>query len=240
MTRSHSYDLTPRERPTRHGVGCLSDAELLSPVVRARGGRDALEIAASVLAEIGGFGPLAVLEAHPLDRSYPFGNGGAAQLDADLTIVRRHLGATLAVLTSLDDVRRYLAMHLGGLPHEISAVLLLDNRHPVNEYREPFHGPIDSAAVYPREVVKRCLSRNAAVVILAQPPFRNGGTVRHGRAVDAEARRRCARARRRTGARFPRRRAERSDLAHRARACVGSAARVALLGTVSVRAARTP
>jgi len=32
---------------------------------------------------------------------------------------------------------------------------------------EMFHGTIDGAAVYPREVVKRCLYHNAAAVIFA-------------------------------------------------------------------------
>ena len=45
--------------------------------------------------------------------------------------------------------------------------MFLDNRHRVIEYRELFRGTIDSAAVYPREVVKRCLSSNAAAVIFA-------------------------------------------------------------------------
>ena len=35
------------------------------------------------------------------------------------------------------------------------------------ELEELFHGTIDGAAVYPREVVKRCLYHNAAAVIFA-------------------------------------------------------------------------
>ena len=35
------------------------------------------------------------------------------------------------------------------------------------EYREMFHGTIDGAAVYPREVAKESLKLNAAAVILA-------------------------------------------------------------------------
>ena len=61
-----------------------------------------------------------------------------------------------------------LAARLGDLSHEVFSVLLLDNRHRVIEYRELFRGTIDSA-VYPREVVKHCLSRNASAVIFAYP-----------------------------------------------------------------------
>jgi DNA repair protein RadC len=42
----------------------------------------------------------------------------------------------------------------------------LDNRHHPIQYEELFTGTIDGASVYPREVVKSGLSRNAAAVIL--------------------------------------------------------------------------
>jgi DNA repair protein RadC len=45
-------------------------------------------------------------------------------------------------------------------------VLFLDTRHWLIEYREMFHGTIDSASVYPREVVKEALRLNEAAVIL--------------------------------------------------------------------------
>jgi DNA repair protein RadC len=64
-------------------------------------------------------------------------------------------------------VRRYLSLQLSGLTHELFAALFLDNRHRVIEYKELFTGTIDSAAVYPREVVKHCLNSNAAAVIFA-------------------------------------------------------------------------
>jgi len=70
-------------------------------------------------------------------------------------------------MTSPNLVREYLSLHLSGLQHEVFAGLFLDNRHRVLEYRQLFVGTIDSAAVYPREVVKRCLSSNAAAVIFA-------------------------------------------------------------------------
>ena len=46
---------------------------------------------------------------------------------------------------------------------------LLDTRHRVIEFVELFRGTIDSASVYPREVVREALQRNAAAVILCHP-----------------------------------------------------------------------
>ena len=72
-----------------------------------------------------------------------------------------------AEFTSPAPVKEYLRNKLAGFEHEVFAVLFLDTRHRLIEYREMFHGTIDSASVYPREVVKEALRLNAAVVILS-------------------------------------------------------------------------
>jgi DNA repair protein RadC len=66
-------------------------------------------------------------------------------------------------------VKNFLSVKLGDLEHEIFCVLLLDKRHRLIEYVELFRGTIDGASVYPREVVKLALAKNAAAVILAHP-----------------------------------------------------------------------
>ena len=63
-------------------------------------------------------------------------------------------------------VKEYLRNKLVGFEHEVFAVQFLDTRHRLIEYREMFHGTIESASVYPREVVKEALRLNAAAVIL--------------------------------------------------------------------------
>jgi DNA repair protein RadC len=45
--------------------------------------------------------------------------------------------------------------------------MLLNTQHQLIEYRELFFGSIDSASVYPREVVKTVLEVNASAVIFA-------------------------------------------------------------------------
>jgi DNA repair protein RadC len=50
---------------------------------------------------------------------------------------------------------------------EVFAVLFLDGRRRLLEYVRLFRGTLDTAAVYPREVVKEALKRNAAAVIFA-------------------------------------------------------------------------
>ena len=55
----------------------------------------------------------------------------------------------------------------GEYEREVFAVMLLDNQHRLLDYQELFFGTINAGSVYPREVVKAVLGKNAAAVILA-------------------------------------------------------------------------
>ncbi|MBB2897718.1 DNA repair protein RadC [Pseudomonas sp. AS2.8] len=82
---------------------------------------------------------------------------------------RRHLAEGLkrdSALESPQQVRDYLKARLRHEPHEIFGCLFLDTRHRVLAFEALFHGTIDGASVYPRQVVKRALAHNAAAVIL--------------------------------------------------------------------------
>lgn len=63
--------------------------------------------------------------------------------------------------------RDYVRLMLGTREHEVFVVVTLDSQHRLIEVIEMFRGTIDTAAVYPREVVKETLARNAAAVIFA-------------------------------------------------------------------------
>ncbi|MGB9430060.1 MAG: DNA repair protein RadC [Gammaproteobacteria bacterium] len=63
--------------------------------------------------------------------------------------------------------RRWLVTRLSDRPHEVFAVIYLDNRHRVIAFEELFRGTLDGASVHPREVVKQALHHNAAAVIFA-------------------------------------------------------------------------
>lgn len=70
-----------------------------------------------------------------------------------------------SLFTSPEAARDYLTAKLAGRENECFAVLFLDNRHRLIQYRELFYGTIDGASVHPREVVKAALELNAAAVI---------------------------------------------------------------------------
>jgi DNA repair protein RadC len=92
--------------------------------------------------------------------------------DEIIAAAREHLSRRVrrgASLASPQAVRDFLAVKLGAREFESFCCLFLDNRHRVIEFVELFRGTIDAAAVYPREVVKEALKRNAAAVLCVHP-----------------------------------------------------------------------
>ncbi len=70
-------------------------------------------------------------------------------------------------LSSPQCAANYATLRIGSSPREEFLIIFLDNRHRVLSADIMFQGTIDSAAVYPREVVRRALQLNAAAVVLA-------------------------------------------------------------------------
>lgn len=67
--------------------------------------------------------------------------------------------------TSSKTVKDYLQLKMSVHEREVFTVLFLDNQHKMIEVEDLFFGTIDSASVYPREILKRGLHHNAAAVI---------------------------------------------------------------------------
>ena len=94
----------------------------------------------------------------------------AATGDEVLKAARQVLGRRVrrgTALTSPQVVRDFLQTKLGDLEHEVFVTLLLDSQHRLIEYVELFRGTLAQTSVYPREVVKIGLLRNAAAMIFA-------------------------------------------------------------------------
>ena len=92
-----------------------------------------------------------------------------ATADEVLRAAQRVLSGQLRgreALTSPQLVRDFLRVKLGMLEHEVFAVVHLDAQNRVIEYVEMFRGTVSQTSVYPREVVKESLARNAAALIL--------------------------------------------------------------------------
>ena len=86
-------------------------------------------------------------------------------IDEALHILDRRLFTRGPELTSPDAVACFLKLQLAQQEHEVFGVIFLDAKHRVLAFEILFHGSIDGASVYPRQVVKRSMVHNAAGAI---------------------------------------------------------------------------
>ncbi|HJP05162.1 MAG: DNA repair protein RadC [Gammaproteobacteria bacterium] len=161
----------PREKLLREGGTCLSDAELLAVLLgQGTPGFSAVELAQLLINRFGGMrGTLNAAQAELADIP-GIGAAKTAVLFAARECSKRFLSERLKPGTTIGsptDSCDFLLASLRDRPHEVFCCLFLDNRHRVLAFDELFRGTIDAAAVYPREIVKQALARNAAAVILA-------------------------------------------------------------------------
>ncbi len=157
----------PREKLRSRGSAALSDAELLAVFIGSgHHGASAVDIGRNLLIRSGGLKPL----LHAKQKLSGLGPVAWCRLQAALELGRRYLDSELRENEALTDPAasaRFLKSRLAAYPYEVFACLFLDNRHRVIAFEELFRGTIDGASVHPREVVRHCLSHNAAAVIFA-------------------------------------------------------------------------
>lgn len=162
----------PRERLLRHGAEALSDAELLAIYLRVGvRGKSAVDLARELLRRFDGrIAGLAEASLTDLASVSGIGAAKAAQLKASFELARRALAQDMRsrdAFASPGAVRQWLRLRLAGLQHEVFMALWLDAQNRLLEAQQLFAGSLTQTSVYPREVVKAALSRNAAAVILA-------------------------------------------------------------------------
>lgn len=162
----------PRERLIAFGESALSDAELLAIYLRVgTRGKSAVDLARDLLSRHDGkLGRLASSSLQELATTPGIGMAKAAQLKASFELSRRALTEEMNVrdnLASPENVRNWLRLRLAYLPQECFIALWLDAQNRLILSETLFTGTLTQTSVYPREVVKTALQRNAAAVILA-------------------------------------------------------------------------
>ena len=164
-------DQRPREKLLARGAAALADGELLAVLLRTGlPGQGVFMLAQQMLDHFGGIGGLLGASAADLQRIKGLGPAKRAEILAVMEIARRAIAQPLKALPVFDSpqgVKDYVALQLGGLTHEVFAVLFLDHQHRLLELEEMFRGTLTHTSVYPREVVRRAMAMNAGAVILA-------------------------------------------------------------------------
>lgn len=161
----------PREKLLKQGAASLSDAELLAIFLRTGvPGKSAVDLARDLIGRFGSLRELVSADQASFVEQVGLGPAKFAQLQAVMEMGRRHLAEQLYREPALESpcaVRDYLKAVLRHESREVFGCLFLDTKHRPLAFEVLFQGSIDSANVYPREVIKRALARNAAALILA-------------------------------------------------------------------------
>ena len=177
----------PREKLLSRGAAALSDAELLALLLRSGiQGKNVLQLAQELVDRFGGVAGLLHTPAEALKSVKGLGPAKRAELVAVLELARRALAQQLTqkpLFNTPQAVRDYLQLQLGGLQHEVFAVLFLASQHRLIALEEMFRGTLTQTSVYPREVVKQALTLNASSVVLAHN--HPSGTAQPSRADEA-------------------------------------------------------
>lgn len=161
----------PREKLMSKGEQTLTDAELIAILLKSgTRGKTALDLAKEMLNEFGNLKKLLSTPSQLLITKPGLGAAKYAALKAAIELGRRYLNEPLAIGSVLNNSRKtqkFLAEQLREHTNEVFACLFMDNHFRLIRYEELFHGTINEANIYPREIVRRGLAYNAAKIILA-------------------------------------------------------------------------
>lgn len=161
----------PREKLLAQGAHALSDAELLAVFLRTGvRGKTALDISRELLVKFGGLRHIVAANLEQFSKTLGLGLAKYVQIQAAKELATRCLKENIersSAVESPQDVYHYLTHKLRAYPYEVFSCLFLDNAHRFIHFKELFHGSINEATVYPRELVRQVYQYNAAAVILA-------------------------------------------------------------------------
>ena len=164
-------EMRPRERLLARGPAALTDAELLAIFLRVGvRGLTAVDLARHLLERFGNLHGLYEASFDALVATHGLGPAKAAQLTAALELGRRYQAVRRGQRPIVGDAAAayaLLAPHYAGRRSEAVTLLLLDSGNALIELTDVAEGTVDGSAVYPREVVRRVVERDATGVILA-------------------------------------------------------------------------
>ena len=160
----------PRERLLAEGAENLPSEDLLAVLLRTGvRGKSAVDLGKELLVRYGSITRL-LSAGHELLEIKGLGQAKTAQFAAAIELARRAMAEDLKQrtgLTSPGAVRDYLRVALGHRQNEVFVCIWLDAQHRVLGIEDVSKGTLTQTSVYPREIVKKALARNAAAVIFA-------------------------------------------------------------------------
>ena len=152
----------PAVRAMEKGIDALSDAELLSLILKkCTYEQTEVGVALELLHKAGGLRQLFDLRDLP--------DSQQVVLQAVREVGRRVLKQGMIgqnFVRSPQAVTDYLTASLRDLKREVFKVIFLDKALKILGEKDMFFGTVDEAAVHPREIVKEALFQNASSLVL--------------------------------------------------------------------------
>ena len=158
-----------RQRFLSAGIDGFLDYEVVELLLKLADNRRDQKITAKFL--LNTFKSLrGVLEANPeqLKKIKGIGDANIFGLKLVQSVARRYLKEQIIgenYIQSSENVLDYLRHNLRDRGREVFLVVLLNGRNQVLDIVELFEGTLTTSAVYPREVIKLILEKDAAAVI---------------------------------------------------------------------------
>ena len=165
FVRERPVDERPSTRLKHLGAGFLSNAELLSLLIKDTSTTSGYEVAQELLKEADG---LAGLHNINLESFPGIGKGKSLELLALLELAKR-LGekrGERSVVTCPEDAADYAAPRLKYENKEHMCVMLLNVKNHIIAWEVVSIGSLTASVVHPREVFKPAIIKGAASIIL--------------------------------------------------------------------------
>ena len=160
-----------RDKFLAQGIDAFTDAEIIELLLTFGTPRsDCKEAARELLARFGSLP--AVLDAAPVQLQQVKGVGpkNTFALHFIQGVARRYLHQRVVgkeYVRSSREVADYLIHSMRGLQHEVLTVVFLDAAHAVLDATVVAEGTVTVNTIYPRELVKAALARNASALVIA-------------------------------------------------------------------------
>ena len=165
FVREMPVDERPSTRLKSLGAGFLSNAELLSLLIKDTSTTSGYEVAQELLREADG---LAGIKNINLESFPGIGKGKALELLALLELAKR-LGEKhkeRSVVTCPEDAADYAAPRLRYEDREHMCTMLLNVKNHIIAWETISIGSLDASVVHPREVFRPAIIKGAASIIL--------------------------------------------------------------------------
>lgn len=170
--KNWAEDDRPREKMAKQGAEMLSNSELLAIIINnGSKSRSALELAKEILKLCqDNLQELGKLSLKDLEKVKGIGPAKAISIAAALELGKRRSAGEILQLVqvkSSKEIAHYLRHILKDHPHEVFAVLFLNQANKIKNFKIISRGGITGTVADPRIILKQALDEGATAIVLS-------------------------------------------------------------------------